>query len=204
MKIDSMSARTALHVMGLASAQPAVATPTTGSLLARTLSTCAAVLKLGSKQSSAAPQRCLSASCTAALPRRASSTAAAPLTGSQSSCKHLASVSSSLAGVRITNIRSASGALAHAAAQPDSPQLSHTLHTSAASPAAQAARAATDTSTAPDDMLAGAPGDPELTDMIQPELLQTPGGQIAYHALPATGSHLTGVIYCGGEAASSD
>ena len=37
--------------------------------------------------------------------------------------------------------------------------------------------------------------------MIQPELLQTPGGQIAYHALPATGSHLTGVIYCGGEVA---
>ena len=98
-------------------------------------------------------------------------------------------------------MHNASSSLEYATAQPGSPQLRHTLHTSAASPVAQAARAATDTSTAPDNMLAGAPGDPELTDMIQPELLQTPGGQIAYHALPATGSHLTGVIYCGGEAA---
>jgi hypothetical protein len=97
-------------------------------------------------------------------------------------------------------MHSFSSRVAHAAAQPSGPQLSHALHTSALSPAAQAAHAATDASAAPEDMLAGAPGDPELTDMIQPE--QTPGGQIAYHALPATGSHLTGVIYCGGEAAS--
>lgn len=43
-------------------------------------------------------------------------------------------------------------------------------------------------------MLAGKPGDPELTDMIQPELLRMPGGQVAYHVLPATRSHLTGVL----------
>ena len=197
-----MSARTALRMMGLASAQPVVAMPTTGSLLARTLSTCAAVLKLGSKQPNSSQQRCLAVSCTTALSLRVPSTTVAPLSGSQSSCKHAASVSSSSAGVRRSSMLSASSSLEHATAQPGRPQPNHALHTSAAGPAAQAAYAATDPSAAADDMLAGAPGDPELTDMIQPELLQTPGGQIAYHALPATGSHLTGVIYCGGEAAS--
>lgn len=195
-----MSLRTALQIVSLASARPAIAVPPTEGSLARTLATCSAALKRGTSESSIAQQRELLTGCTAALPLRAPTTAAAPHTSSHSSCKHPASSSS--AGARSISMHSASSSLAHAAAEPCSRQQGHALHTSAASPAAQAARATTDASEAADDMLAGAPGDPELTDMIQPELLQTPGGQIAYHALPATGSHLTGVIYCGGEGAS--
>lgn len=192
-----MSLRTALQIVGLASARPPIAVPPTEGSLARTLATCAAALKCGSSHPSIAQQRDLLNGCTAALPLRAPVTAVTPLISSQSSCKRPACVSSSLPGVRRISMHSAGSAWAHAAAGSDSRRQGRAVHTSAASRAAQAARAA------PDDMLAGASGDPELMDMMQPELLQTPGGQIAYHALPATGSHLTGVIYCGGEVLQS-
>jgi hypothetical protein len=197
-----MSLRSATRIIGLAAVQSALAGPGAERMLARSLSSCAAALRTSSSEHVGVQQRAPPAGSTAAPLLHASSSAVAPLIRSRHACSHPANVSSQSCNITSGSMHTFSGRSAHDAVQQSSPQLRCTLHTSAASPAAQTAPTTDDRSAAAEDLLAGSPGDSQLTDMIEPQFLQTPNGQLAYHALPATGSHLTGVIYCGGEHAS--
>lgn len=168
-----MSARHARRIMGLADAHLAVAS--SESMIARALSPSIAALRGGCCTTSGALQPCSFFS-TAAAPQLSTpsgaTAAAVPLTSSGSwkclSTCSITAVTSDSSGGRLSR----SGSLLPAAARTGAPQQSHMVHNTAASAAAQAAPVVED---AFDGPLASAPGDPELTDMIEPEFLETPG-----------------------------
>lgn len=199
-----MSAGRLQRIRGWADARRA-ASVTDQSMLSRAIQSCGATLRSSASFTACAAQPPPATTLTsAAPPAYAGASTAEARPANRSHCTPAHSSLSNLGRVHgSATFRGSSGnhMLPPAAAACSQPR--RMIHASAGRGAAQAAPIADATgegSSVSEDPLFGAPGDPQLADMIEPQFLDTRGGRVAYHALPATGSHLTGVIYCGGEA----